>query len=140
MLNAVAVIINKLTMAINKKTRELVHKKYNGHCGYCGKEIKLKDMQVDHMNPKSLKGLNMALFEGVIENRTDHIDNLMPTCRRCNHYKRADTVENFRRSMKTLHERLERFYIHKVALDYGIVRVEPFDGLFYFERTGSHCI
>ena len=121
-------------MAINKKTRLFVHQKLKGHCGYCGKEIKLKDMQIDHMNPKCFRSLNHVLFDGVIVDKTDDVENLMPTCRRCNHYKRDDTVEGFRRSIKTLHERLERFYIHKVALDYGIVKIEPFDGLFYFER------
>ena len=40
-------------IAINKKTRELVYKKYDGHCAYCGKEIEIKDMQVDHMYPKA---------------------------------------------------------------------------------------
>ena len=127
-------------MAINKKTRQLVHQKHHGHCGYCGKEIKLKDMQVDHMNPKCLRGLNHVLFDGVVVDKTDDIENLMPTCRRCNHYKRGDTVESFRRSIKTLHERLERLYTHKVALDYGIVKIEPFDGVFYFEKSDSHCI
>ena len=28
---------------MNKKTREAVYQKYNGHCAYCGKEIEYKD-------------------------------------------------------------------------------------------------
>lgn len=35
-------------MAISKKTREEVYRKYDGHCAYCGREIAYKDMQVDH--------------------------------------------------------------------------------------------
>lgn len=120
-------------MGFSKIMRGKVHKKYDGHCGYCGCEIMLKDMQVDHMNPKCLKSLNMSMFEGVLTDMTDDISNLMPTCRRCNHYKRADTVENFRRSMKTLHERLMKNYINKVAVDYGIMEIKPFNGVFYFE-------
>lgn len=118
-----------------KIDRTQVHAKYNGHCGYCGKEIKLKEMQVDHMNPKCLRKLNLAIFEDVIVDKTDDIENLMPTCRRCNHYKRASTVEQFRESMKTIHTRLERLYTHKVALDYGIVEIKPFNGIFYFEQV-----
>ena len=39
---------------ISKKTREIVYNKYNGHCAYCGCEIEMKDMQVDHIVPKYL--------------------------------------------------------------------------------------
>lgn len=34
---------------INKKTRKLVFNKYNGHCAYCGCELTMKTMQVDHI-------------------------------------------------------------------------------------------
>lgn len=122
--------------AVSKQLRTVVYKKLNGHCGYCGKEIIIKEMQVDHMNPRCLINLNCVLFDGVIEDKTNDIENLMPTCRRCNHYKREKTVEDFRIAMKTLHERLERLYTHKVAIDYGIVTIQPFDGIFYFERNG----
>lgn len=35
--------------AIPKKVRELVYKKYGGHCAYCGCKLEYKDMQVDHI-------------------------------------------------------------------------------------------
>ena len=35
---------------ISKKDRELVYKMYDGHCAYCGCELELKDMQLDHFN------------------------------------------------------------------------------------------
>lgn len=38
-------------MAISKKIREEVYRKYDGHCAYCGREIAYKDMQVDHFRP-----------------------------------------------------------------------------------------
>lgn len=122
-------------MPFSKTDRIKILAKYDGHCGYCGKVITMKDMQVDHMNPKSIKALNTVLFEDVMEDRTNHIDNLMPSCRRCNHYKRAETVEGFRRLLKTLHERLVSIYIVKVAIDFGIIKIRPFDGLFYFEKN-----
>lgn len=37
---------------ISKKIREIVYKKYNGHCAYCGCKIEYKDMQIDHIVPK----------------------------------------------------------------------------------------
>ena len=36
--------------------RKEVLEKYNGHCAYCGKEITLKEMQVDHKHPRRAGG------------------------------------------------------------------------------------
>lgn len=110
---------------MSKKLRQEVYDKFNGHCSYCGKEISLKEMQVDHMIPKRI---------GYIADDVDSIENLTPSCRRCNHYKRARTVEGFRQLMITLHDRIAADYITKVAIDYGIATIKPFDGVFYFEK------
>ena len=71
----------------------------------------------------NLRGDNVHSFE-----------NLMPSCRRCNHYKRTYSLEEFRRLIKTLHERVSTQYINKVAIDYGVINIKQFDGLFYFEK------
>lgn len=107
---------------MNKKLRQKVYEKFEGRCAYCGKEIEYKVMQVDHYFPKCSHVADVNSFE-----------NLMPSCRRCNHYKRAEPPEFFRAQMKTLHERLMKIYIVKVAVDYGIIEIKPFDGVFYFE-------
>lgn len=112
---------------MNKKLRTQVYEKYNGHCAYCGKTIEYKDMQVDHIFPQ-----HMCL--GKWESKLTDIDNLNPTCRSCNHYKRGATLEIFRQSMKTLHERIRKIYICKVAENFGIIKIEPWNGMFYFER------
>ena len=39
---------------LTKREREEVLKKYDGHCAYCGAEITLKQMQVDHLIPMEL--------------------------------------------------------------------------------------
>lgn len=117
-------------MAIKKAIREEVHQKYGGHCAYCGKVIAYKDMQVDHLVPKAHKQYRLVKADKDL----DHIDNLMPSCRSCNHYKRANSLKGFRIMMKTIHKRIEKIYIVKVAIDYGIIKLKPFDGLFYFER------
>jgi len=115
-----------------KIDRQAVYQKYDGHCAYCGKEIEYKEMQVDHLHPK-------ARWYGAGD--VDSFENLLPSCRRCNHYKRVYILEEFRRMMFTLHERVSAQYITKVAIDYGIVEIKPFDGLFYFERprAGEVC-
>jgi 5-methylcytosine-specific restriction endonuclease McrA len=121
---------------MKKELRLKVYKKYDGHCAYCGKEIKYKDMQVDHLTPKAYahwyKSEVVKRSEGLLGNSVDDFENLMPSCRRCNHYKRASLIEGFRKQMQSLPERLKKQYINKVALDYGIITIHPFNK-FYFE-------
>lgn len=114
---------------MNKQDRLKVYEKYNSHCAYCGKEIAYKDMQVDHIRPQ--RDYMEALVEG---KNLDDLDNLNPSCRRCNHYKRSLDLEGFRDYIKTLHERIAKDYITRVGLDFGIVILKPFDGVFYFEK------
>jgi len=111
---------------MNKRTelRQKVWLKYNKRCAYCGKELKYKDMQIDHLFPKTYGG-------------NDRFINLMPSCRRCNHYKRAENLEGFRRLILTLHKRISNLYIGKVAIDYGIITITPFNGKFYFETISN---
>jgi 5-methylcytosine-specific restriction endonuclease McrA len=107
--------------------------KYDSHCSYCGKDLTLKNMQIDHQVPKAYNWRMVSLFNEVIS-YCEQYENLFPACRRCNHYKRDDNLEQFRGKIKTLHERLMGIYIIKVAIDFGIVKIEPFDGKFYFEK------
>lgn len=113
---------------MKKEIRQQVHNKFNGHCAYCGKEISIKEMQVDHIEP--LRNWDKSKTKEELNS----LKNFNPSCRRCNHYKRADSLETFRTMLKTLHERTQDIYINKVAEDYGIIEVKPWDGIFYFER------
>jgi len=113
---------------MNKQTRLIVYEKYGYRCAYCGKGIELKDMQVDHIDPQRLY---------VDKKIADRIENLTPSCRRCNHYKRTASIEVFRRMLQTLHERIRKNYICKVAEDYGIITVKPWCDKFYFEQIGG---
>ena len=123
---------------MTKEQREKVWLKYDYRCAYCGKTIEYKNMQVDHIFPKTLKHyLNsprMKELFGVVCVNIDDFDNLNPACRRCNHYKRSETLEGFRTLLSTLHRRIEKQYINKVGIDYGIIKIAPFDGKFYFEK------
>jgi 5-methylcytosine-specific restriction endonuclease McrA len=115
--------------------REQVYKKFGGHCAYCGKEIKFKEMQVDHIKAKANnKPIGRDLMGDFVYPDIDDIINLMPSCRRCNHYKRAGSLDNFRILLLTLHERMHNLSIAKVAEDYGIIEYKEWDGKFYFEK------
>lgn len=110
----------KKRKSISKKVRETVLKKYDGRCAYCGKEIDIKSLRVDHLIP---------FYNG----GEDTLDNYMPACYKCNFYKSSLTLEQFREQMLTLHERIEKPFIARLGVDYGIVKIEPFPGNFYFE-------
>lgn len=109
-----------------KINRQQVLDKFQSKCGYCGKDINLKSMQIDHIIPKCQ--VNKNNYETI-----NGLDNLMPSCRSCNHYKRGDNLEQFRYKISTLHKRVCSHYIGKVAIDYKIVEIEPFKNKFYFE-------
>ena len=66
-----------------KKIRTKVLAKFSGKCAYCGKDITLKTMQVDHIIPKSKSG-------------TDDMANLNPSCGACNAVKCSATIDEFR--------------------------------------------
>ena len=118
-----------------KIDRQKVFNKYDGHCAYCGKEMKYKEMQVDHLIAKaSNRPIGRDAFGKYIYPDINAFENLMPSCRRCNHYKRANSLDTFRYLVKTLHERIHNSYIVKVAEDYGLVDFIEWDELFYFEK------
>lgn len=116
-------------MAINKKIREVVYNKYNGHCAYCGKKIAYKDMQVDHFKPQRAWDDK--------DSGTDDILNLMPSCRMCNHYKRANTLETFRRYIAEIPRKLKDNYIYKVGVVYGNIIENEKPIKFYFEKVND---
>lgn len=115
-------------MAISKLKRAAVYDKYEGHCAYCGREITIKQMQVDHRVPK---------FHFIDQDDLrDDIENLEPSCAHCNHYKGGFELDEFRRLLKQLHKALSKVHKNRVAQGFGIVTLRPWDGVFYFEKQG----
>lgn len=110
-------------MAISKKSRDAVWQKYGGRCAYCGREIKLCDMQVDHFTPKN----------GYFAQGSDDFSNLMPACRMCNHYKRANSLETFRRYIAEIPRKLRKNYIYKIGVAYGNIAEKEKPIVFFFE-------
>ena len=114
---------------MNKKTREAVYSKYDGHCAYCGRPIEYKDMQVDHKIPQRKNSLPEI---------ANQEENLLPSCRRCNHYKRGNNLETFRRYLLEMEDKVLGTYLGKVARDYGMVDWQGWNGRFYFEEAAAH--
>jgi hypothetical protein len=115
--------------SLSPKVREAVYYKYDGHCAYCGKELTTKDYQVDHLIP-----IQRERFGKYTEEQLERFENYMPACRRCNHYKRAHSLEVFRKYIEEIPSKLYRDnYIYKVGLDYGLVEAHEHKVKFYFE-------
>jgi len=117
--------------AIPKKVREAVYNKYDGHCAYCGKKIEYKEMQVDHLIP-----VQRERFKKYSEEEIECFENYMPACRRCNHYKRAHSLEVFRKYIEEIPAKLYRdSYIYKVGRAYNLIVEWPQKIKFYFEQV-----
>lgn len=123
---------------INKKIRDEVYRKYGGHCAYCGCDLLYGDMQVDHIRSLYWKSIDNGYVDNPDVVQDDGIENLMPSCRQCNFYKGEYDIEGFRSKMKNMLERTCRdsFQV-RLAMKYGILKYEPWDGVFYFESVNK---
>jgi len=114
--------IIKRRVIVSKPLRLKIWNKFEGHCAYCGCEIELNKMQVDHIHAH-LKG-------GECEE-----NNFNPSCRRCNMWKGAMSIEDFRDFIYTQPKNLLRDRgSMRIAVDYGLVIVNEEKPVFYFEK------
>jgi 5-methylcytosine-specific restriction endonuclease McrA len=111
---------------IKKSIRAEVFKKYNGKCAYCGINL-TKGWHIDHVNPQVCGG-------------TNDLQNLNPSCKYCNNYKRHTDLEGYRKQLyKMLNEKIEYLFKSKtkmqVAMNIGSIKHTLWDGKFYFEKV-----
>ena len=119
---------------IPKRQREAVFNKYGGRCAYCGCELTLRTMQVDHIKAVYASSLE----NNGVETQDDNLENLNPSCRQCNFYKGTLDIEQFRKKiMTTLYETCQNTFQAKLAKKLGMMVVTQFDK-FYFEKNFNH--
>ena len=110
---------------LTKAERKAVYNKTGGHCAYCGCDLKFEDMQVDHVVP----------LNGWSNQGTDTLDNMLPACRSCNHYKSIMDIETFRSMVENMTAVLARDSVtYKNAVRFGLVIPNPHPVKFYFEK------
>lgn len=113
---------------LTKEERQMIYQKCNGHCAYCGKEIEYNEMQVDHITSLRCNG-------------EDTLDNMLPACRSCNHYKATLDLEGFRKYLAGIHNRLLRDSVaYQVAERFGIVEHKKDEVVFYFENPDAGSV
>lgn len=121
---------------ITKSQRAVVWEKCGGHCAYCGRQICISEMQVDHVAPLELYE---ALTHGTDLQGTSPncADNLLPACRSCNNYKSTLTVEKFRAMIERWPDVLMRDSVtYRNAVRFGLITAQPHKIEFYFEEIG----
>lgn len=127
-------------MKINRKE---IYSKFKGRCAYCGHQIKIEDMQVDHIIPKSTFSFHMETrhkvpsFLSHLQNGdVNHIDNLFPTCNICNLKKLNYSLEDFRQELNETIDKLENHsHTYKMAKRYNLVETKTYSPIkFYFEN------
>lgn len=128
-----------------KISREEIRLKFGGRCAYCGTEITLKQMHVDHVIPlyRGSSDGNLAGFPRLnIEARvrgTNSRENLFPACIPCNILKRDRTLEEFRiwilYEMQMLKD-YDKGYRSCLRFERVIENWEPV--VFHFERTTTN--
>jgi 5-methylcytosine-specific restriction endonuclease McrA len=121
-----------------KINRDEVYNKCGGHCAYCGVELTMKQMQVDHIEPHwHTLSEQDALRSGITKGSHD-IDNLNPSCSRCNKWKSTYSLETFRNIIQTSINRLERDTPNfRLARDYNLLNVTENKVIFYFENQNK---
>ena len=118
-----------------KIDRKLVYDKCDGHCAYCGVEITIKQMQVDHIEPHWHTLTETQAQKSKIKKGSHEIENLNPSCSRCNKWKSTYSLEVFRNVIETSLMRLERDTPNfRLARDYGLLTETPKRIKFYFEK------
>lgn len=119
---------------LSKNERQVVYDRCGGHCAYCGKQIAMKDMQVDHYLSYEF-GYVLAEGKGDI----DSLDNMLPACRSCNYRKSGSHIEAFRRNVSRLTEVLMRDSVtYRDAVRFGQVIPSQHVQEFYYEKIGLH--
>lgn len=123
---------------VSNRVRKQVYKKCDGRCAYCGKDMLFAQMQVDHLHPTYWNWTEEQILEAGITRGTDHIENLMPACRRCNKWKDKHDIEGLRvQILKQPAMLLADSAGFKLLLDYGLVVTAEWDGKFYYERMAG---
>lgn len=111
---------------LTKSERLEIYNKTDGHCAYCGCEIPLKGFHADHVKCYAWNGVE-----------ADTIENMLPSCGSCNNYKHTMTVEDLRRELGKIPDRLQRdISTYRIAKRYGMILENREPIKFYFEKIG----
>ena len=139
-----SIILTKKRMKNTKIDRKYVYDKCNGRCAYCGKELTIKQMQVDHIEPHWHTLTEDQARRAGLKKGSHDLENLNPSCSRCNKWKSTYSLEMFREVIQKSIDRLERDTPNfRLAKDYNLINLTGNYVVFYFEKmtpSKNQCI
>ena len=105
--------------------RNEIYKMYDGHCAYCGCNIKENNFEVDHLEPLCRNDNYGGL---------DVIENKKPSCRPCNRAKGIYKIEVWRTVIANKMTELPRdVAAYRMAYRFGLVLETKMPVTFYYE-------
>ena len=104
-----------------------VFEKLKGRCAYCGNDITIDNMTVDHKKPKS-KGGSLSF------------SNCVPSCKRCNELKADGNIEDMKKKIEKTIKSLSKNKDFQILKKYGFVKLKKEPIIFYFEACEGNKI
>lgn len=103
-----------------QKVRDEILNRTERKCAYCGCSLDGQMFALDHVVPLRKGG-------------KDEVENLVASCIQCNHYKDTMDVDQFRKNLMAIPERLaERSLAGRIAEKFGMLQ-KPEYTIFWFE-------
>jgi 5-methylcytosine-specific restriction endonuclease McrA len=116
---------------IKKTDRISTYNKFDGKCAYCGVDLLISQMQVDHIEPRRRGDINNPN----VTNGRNHISNYNPSCRSCNASKGTFSIDEWRKQIEHKITILKRdSATFRICERFELVKVQKNDVLFYFEK------
>jgi 5-methylcytosine-specific restriction endonuclease McrA len=127
-----------MAKSIKKEDRIIVYQKYNGKCAYCGVDLSLKNMQVDHIEPLFRGYTQIELDKHNRQKGKNNINNYNPSCGSCNASKSTFTIEQWRKQIEHKIICLKRDSSNfRILQRFGIVSINEVEVKFYFEKESE---
>lgn len=101
--------------------KRTVFNKFEGRCAYCGNQITIDNMTVDHKVPRS-KGGSVCL------------KNCLPSCKRCNELKADGTIGEMRSKIENLNKTIKKNKEYQMLKKYGLISILDEPVLFLYEK------
>ena len=118
-----------------KVNRFEIWNKFGGKCAYCGVEVEEKKFHIDHIDPHWHNLTEQKAKKIGVKKGTHEIENLNPSCPRCNRWKSTWNIEQFREEIRLQVERLNKYSpSYRISKDYGLIEEKNITVKFYFEK------
>jgi 5-methylcytosine-specific restriction endonuclease McrA len=128
-----------MSKKLKHETRLKVFNKYNGKCAYCGININLEKMHIDHIEPKYRGWNNEELIKYNKIKGLDDLNNYNPSCISCNCSKNTYSIDEWKIQILLKINRIRRdSSTFNILERFGIVKVVKKDFKFYFEESEVH--